>query len=636
MQYQHRIVRILHTGIALYAVTLVLAVFPYSSLPTVDIKILITHMASFILLAVYGLGLWRGHAPARYPRLLLLPIIIFTTLYAFAALASPYPENALVMTARLFSCAGVYFITAIAFSYAQQVSRLLITVVIAVGVASVYGFIQCVGLDPLPWDISQAAQDQLRHLPSTFGNPNLAGHVLTLAVLCSVYLAAQPATRWAGLLLPLFLAHLMLTQHRASWVGLAIAVVFAVTAWRTRAITTGIERGVRSTITRFVLVVIGIGVVATAVLAMQKDFRAPTDTSLLLRYNAFYSGAQMVVDRPLLGFGPDNYRIFNIQYWTPYEQEHFARNRMLNEHPHNEFLFAAISAGVPGLLLYIFILSRTFVSGLAIYFGALDVTARHFGLMCATFALVFAVDGMLGFNLCAPVSGGLLFLILGALDGVYTAAAPNHIINLRRYRAAVTASVMISSICAGTGIAVFASQVYIARGQSAMYWKYYNTAAAQFDRAATLTPWNWMPFYYEARTHAAAGDLTRALRLTNASLELNPQYVSSLLDAAFFEFNLAATESATTLPGTLETAREFARRAQKLCPTLPEAEDLLGRAAFLEASRLTIEDPKQLKEFNRLMNQAADHFSCAIAYGASNVNELSELTAKTRAMASVP
>jgi tetratricopeptide (TPR) repeat protein len=340
----------------------------------------------------------------------------------------------------------------------------------------------------------------------------------------------------------------------------------------------------------------------------------------------------MVVDRPLLGFGPDNYRILNVRYWTPYEHEYFARDRTLNEHPHNDFLFAAISAGIPGLLLFVAILIRAFAAGLSVYLNERDADLRRFGLTCAALAILFAIDGMFGFNLVAPASGALLFLVLGAFDGVYTADATPRTVPAWQSHVAVTLCVLLASACAALGTAVFASQVYLARGQGAMYWKDYRAAGEQFKRAAILTPWDWMPNYYAAKAHAAQGDLTGALNLTMASLKRNPYYVPALLDAAFTEFNLATSEPVTSSPDVLEAARAFARQAQTLCPPIPEADDVLGRAAFLEAERVRATGGHESEGYERLIQESIDRFSLAIVNGAENVDELSKLKRQAQAL----
>ncbi|MBM3289591.1 MAG: hypothetical protein FJY92_05520, partial [Candidatus Hydrogenedentes bacterium] len=311
--------RPLRIGIALYAVVLVLAVYPFSSLPAVDIKVLITHAASLLLLAVYAFCRWRGSVPPGPRGVFMGPIAAFVIVNAIAAFASPYPANALVMVARYFSCAVLYFIAARAVVSVQHAVNLLAAIVLAVAVSSVYGFGQRFGLDPLPWDTSTAAAAHLQHMASTYGNPNLAGHVLILAVLFASYLVTHRRTRWVGVLLPLLLGHLACTGLRTGWGALGLALVLAAAAWRVRQTSVVRGRSVRGPALRLVLSVAVLGVVGAVGIAFYSGPSVSVDSSLVLRCNSFYSGARMAADRPLLGFGPDNYRMLNVQYWTPYE-----------------------------------------------------------------------------------------------------------------------------------------------------------------------------------------------------------------------------------------------------------------------------------------------------------------------------
>ncbi|NUM53875.1 MAG: O-antigen ligase family protein [Candidatus Hydrogenedentes bacterium] len=637
MQNRHRLPSILRAGIAIYAAALILSVYPYSPLPAVDIKIFVTHVAAFVLAALCAAAEWRGEFPGARPRLLMGALAAFTAVNLAASLASPYPMNALAMTARFFSLSVLCYVTARTFTTARHAASLLVAVVIAAAIASAYGFVQRAGFDPLPWDTSLAASEQFRQLPSTFGNPNLAGHVLTLAIVCALFVASRRGDRWAIVLVPLFLAHLALTRHRASWLGLGACAVFALVAWRARSrCNNDAGRGIGVAVAAFTIAATAIAAIGVGALAARSGRGVPMDTSLLLRYNSFYGAARMIADRPLLGVGPDNYRILNVDYWTPYEQEHFARDRMLNEHPHNEFLMAAISAGIPGLLAYVFLLARAFVAALTLYFAARDESARQFGLACAVLLLVFAIDGALGFNLYAPVSGGILFLVLGLLDGVYSAHAANGKTAPRGLPWATTACAVIAFACAALGTATFASQLHLARGHSAMYWKAFPTAIEQYDRAASYAPSDWMPLYRAAKARAALGDLPGALGDLSASIARNPRYIPSLLDAAYIELGLANNEPLTASPDVLNAARAYAAEAQRLCPHVPEAQEILGRAALTEAERLRARATGLSAERERLLREAADRFTRAIAYGAPNVAELAAYQAQAEALLGAP
>ena len=158
MQNRYSLPSLLRGGIALYAAVLILAVFPYSPLPTVDIKILVIHIAAFVLLALCAVAEWQAQLPAGRPKQFLWIVTAFVVLNLVASAASAYPMNGVVMTARFFALGALYYVTARAYSNVREASALLLAIVVAAGIASAYGFCQRAGIDPLPWDTSVAAQ----------------------------------------------------------------------------------------------------------------------------------------------------------------------------------------------------------------------------------------------------------------------------------------------------------------------------------------------------------------------------------------------------------------------------------------------------------------------------------------------
>jgi len=386
---------------------------PFTPKPTEDVKLLLLVLAGFALPAMLIAGLFRGGPPLRRPALFLLPMGLLTALSIAATVASPYTGLSAVETARRCALFAVWLAAAQAIRRPDEARGIGAAVCVAVAISSLYAFVQGIGWDPFPWNAADLDTAEYRQLPGTFGNPNVAGHALVPGLLLGVWLTAQRGRRWCALPSLIILTHIVLTRHRASLLALASAlgVVLIALAWMR--LRTPPRRAAFTLATLGLLACGGIASVA-GLAALRHGSDAPLDGSLLLRYNSFHGAARMAMDRPLLGFGPGAYEIANVPYWTPFEQEHYARDRLLNHHPHCELLAIASETGLPAALAYLALLLTAICAG--IVFAAVQPPGpdRRFGLLTAAFGTAFLVDGAFGFNYASHASAVFLMLMLGA------------------------------------------------------------------------------------------------------------------------------------------------------------------------------------------------------------------------------
>ena len=204
---------------ALTTAALVLAIFPFTPQPALDIKVLIIHLTA----GLAGLALMRSPRAQPKGSPFLLSILALLLINLLAALCSSFPGHSLTEAARLAAMVLIYLAAARTFTSQAQIDRLLAVFCLAMAASSLYACAQRLGFDPFPWDQAHLHDEQYLYMPGTFGNPNVAGHALVPAIICALYLASRPRMRWALALVPLYLFHLGGTHHRAGFAALTAA-----------------------------------------------------------------------------------------------------------------------------------------------------------------------------------------------------------------------------------------------------------------------------------------------------------------------------------------------------------------------------------------------------------------------------
>ncbi len=339
-------------------------------------------------------------------------------------LASTLPENSL----RSLLQPALWVLAALAarraFSDAVHAWRLAAVIVGALTAASLYGFAQHFGWDPFPWGSKDIVE--YRGLPSTFGNPNFAGHALVPGILLAVGLATRPRGRVPAIAaLIIMTTHLWLTGMRGGPLALAAAAVLFGSWWLSGRVLGA--RGGRIPLALLLALLAGLAATCAGIAAyrMTHDTWMPmSDSSLDLRYNSVYGASRMLVEHPLTGIGPGNYERLVADWWTPFEQRWYAVRGLRNDHVHFEPLEAAAEGGLPGLFLHLLLFTWALLAGLRLARDGTNAELKRFGLMTALCVVAMGVDGLFGFNLHVPVSACLLFVLVGVLDGLIGATLP--------------------------------------------------------------------------------------------------------------------------------------------------------------------------------------------------------------------
>ncbi len=612
------LVRLTRAVFYLWVVALVLALTPYTSNPAQPIKDVLTSYAATFIAA-----LWLSAMVAHGRRLRVGPLpgamlVLFLAINLLAALFSDHPGHSLNALRAWVQFALLAVFAAQVFRRPGPIWTLFAVVAGTVALSSIYGFCQWLGLDPFPWGAREI--EEYRGLPSTYANPNFAGHTLVMAIFLAGGLTVHGWRRRTQALGALWTAaavagavgmalmgtHLYLTHMRGGRVALLAAACLLAVYWISLR---GLRRPMRAAVTAVaVLGVLGASLAGGAMAVLETtgdDEPLPIDGSLVLRLNGYHGACRMLLERPVLGFGPGNYKLYNAAYWTPYESLWFALEHRKNAHVHCDVLENGIEAGAAGSAVYIALLAWAVLASLTLAGGRPDT--RGIGWALAGAFSAFAVDGLFGFNMHVPVSAGLFFLFLGVLDGARREEPPEDGKPGPRAIMLAAALAALAMFCTVFETRSFLGERLFQRAQGALHWaEEYRADAKRYtyfrEQAykALLDGWHYLP--WEARFPRQLGQIDLGRRrfaesvgYYQAAIRLfprHPEMMVSLSQAhinhalSFLETSQDAEEETGAFGQHLDAARRAAEAARALAPQYADAQEALGRIAFLRGVHL--------------------------------------------------
>lgn len=227
---------------------------------------------------------------------------------------------------------------------------------------SIFEMLGVEGLPPGSWEGNFDGR-----VSASFGNPvYLAGWVVLLlpaafAVCRESSSALRRIVSLCSVLVLLFL--LIATFTRSAWAAAALgAVVFFVLNRRRRTPASAAKAGmiiISAALLVFILFFARQGAINPnySVAERVTSIFEAGDRSQLQRTLIWKTSLRTIADRPLLGTGAGNYRVFHPWYQTAFLDDDFWRQyASFPDRVHNEFLEMAAETGLPGLALYALLL----------------------------------------------------------------------------------------------------------------------------------------------------------------------------------------------------------------------------------------------------------------------------------------
>jgi len=236
---------------------------------------------------------------------------------------------------------------------------------ISAAILSIYGIMQCYGLDPFPRDFIRA---RWRTAFSTFGNPNFFGSYLVLVIPIALDSFIRRRKDISGLVYSILIYALLCTRTRSAWIGAAVAIVAYFVAGRLS------TRYSRQDTRRLICILM-------ITFAVVHVLNALNNNAFVQRSKSIYEGALSVIrnedperagsgrifiwkrvillirDRPLTGYGVENLRVPFAERFNEEVMAVFGRILYFDK-AHNEYLHIAVTTGIPSLIVYLSLVTK--------------------------------------------------------------------------------------------------------------------------------------------------------------------------------------------------------------------------------------------------------------------------------------
>lgn len=284
-------------------------------------------------------------------------------LFAVACLAgarSLRPDEAL-RTLLLWAAYPLAFIAAYHWAGGRAERRRLLLLLVVVGALNAaYGVLQTLGLDPLPWNNGFNGR-----AIGFLGNPNFLGGHLALLLPLSLALALDErgtprAQAWRWLLAAVLALGLLLSQTRGAWAGAAVGV--GALLWMVARRAPGLLRRQRVPLLAGALLALVFGglylVTQPAVRARIASVLSGHDVEASRRGFLMHKSLQLIAQRPALGVGPGNFRLWfpSVEVRGLQPADLSRQPYVVSEHSHNDLLQMAADAGVAAALFWLALL----------------------------------------------------------------------------------------------------------------------------------------------------------------------------------------------------------------------------------------------------------------------------------------
>ena len=406
-------------------------------------------------------------------------------------------------------------------------------------IASLYGIVQLLGLDPLEWMIP--GYDARGAIVSFFGHKNYFATFLLLAIPMGGIFMAQ-VDRFslkiiAGVSVLIMITGLIISNSRGAIIAFVTASIISAGMYAFQKYKTNQKR-LKIKATLGIVLFLALIVVVFIPEKTRREFSHLDDASSV-RFEYYQAGWEIIGRHPIFGVGPGN---FVIAY--PLNETHKTLTHNPNKvlsHVHNDFLETAVEYGLFGLLVYGSIIGIFYLNWVSAFLKTRDPKA-HLPLICVFCAVTgyliyspFTVAGRYmssTFNFWFVMGLGYL-LISKETDPNTDIRFENRLRTNQWMR--IPAGICILLLF-GMGIArtvkSYRSDVYLKRAALYSSKGRHDPALWNLNKAVALRPNSVEAFYQRGYVHFQKNLIDRALADYKIVFTLAPNYVNTAFNTA--------------------------------------------------------------------------------------------------------
>ena len=354
------------------------------------------------------------------------------------------------------------------------------------------------------WIISQHFMEG--KIVASFGNRNFFAGYIILSIpitLCSI-LEKRRDIRFLLPALFLFLFSLYISKSQAAFLGFCCSLVFILFYF----LRDKIKMSRKTLFFIFLLIFLLISLfIPHSISELSKNIRNPLYTGTI----------RMIVEKPLLGFGPGKFET-SFQKFRP--REYFGREETvpISNHAHSEFLEIAAETGIPSLI--------SFILFIAFFFFLLNKKLRggenwHVLAGLGAGVLAVLVDNLFSTNLRTYSVPPFFYLALG----LASSALPGNkkVSGVCSYFIPVLLSIVLL-IFIPFGLTEIKSQVHYKKGVDSQDRGEIEKAIYSLKRSLKYSPSNLEAFYKLGYLYAISNRPQESLSVYNGLLELSPNF----------------------------------------------------------------------------------------------------------------
>ncbi|MFH2069238.1 MAG: O-antigen ligase family protein [Candidatus Omnitrophota bacterium] len=366
----------------------------------------------------------------------------------------------------------------------------------------------------------------------------------------------------------IFFILLVLADSQAADAGLVIGLLFLALISFGKFVLPRLKSGLR-------VLTLSMLIVALALTAFIGAKKGTPYVLKNVRYPLWKGSVDMIVQRPLTGFGPGTF-LAVFQRFRPADYYNRAETAPLSDHSHNEYLELASESGLPALLFFLTFLTSVLALSIRKLKNndvivsppetGVTIPINWFllaGLVSGLIAIL--VDGLFSTNLRTFSVIPVFWLLLGFCTAVINKTPDINpreskikpIKNLKTPSAAslkllpqasfIWIAIMVFNVfCATLIIREVKGQVYYKEGIAARNAQNWAGAISKYRKALELEPANLQAAYKLSFVYANANQTEDAINLYREILRVSPNFAKTYYNLALLSLRLNDKDSAVS------------------------------------------------------------------------------------------